>query len=159
MTYDDIWVPLQNGLETFLGIPVIQAEGLGKQPPYPFIAIKFTLFGQGVGQVSEKLEGTNKVITQALESVISVTCYAERIEDAHNKTNQARNYFLGQGHYELSDHNITVVDVMPANNRDVFLTTDYERRAGFDVRLRTKLVESFEVGVIEQVTINERMEE
>lgn len=152
--YDDIWIPLQNGLSTYIGIEVIQAESIGNQPKYPFISIKKTTIGQNVGQVAESLTGNIKTIEQDVESVFSITCNAATIEDAEDYTHKARAYFLGRGHIELSDANITIVDVLNATNRDVFLTVDYERRCGFDLRLRVRGQESFEIDVIQKVTIN-----
>ncbi|MEK4085610.1 phage neck terminator protein [Psychrobacillus sp. FSL K6-1415] len=152
--YDDIWIPLQNGLSNYTGIEVIQAESIGKQPEYPFISIKKTTIGQNVGQVAESLTGNIKTIEQDVESVFSITCNAATIEDAEDYTHKARAYFLGKGHIDLSDKNITVVDVLNATNRDVFLTVAYERRCGFDLRLRVRGQESYEIDVIERVTIN-----
>lgn len=152
--YDDIWIPLQKGLSTYTGIQVIQAEGIGKQPAYPFFSIKKTTIAQGVGQPVKKILGTTATIEQDFESVLSITCNASVIEDAEDYTQKARAYFLGRGHIELSDENITVVDVLNATNRDVFLTVDYERRCGFDLRLRVRGQESFETDVIEKITIN-----
>ena len=148
--YDDVWLPLQDGLSSYLGIPVIQAEGTGKQPPYPFISIKKTTNGSNVGQVAESITGSIKTIEQDTEMIHSITCNAATIEDADNYANKARAYFLGKGHIDLSDHNITIVDVLDATTRDVFLTVDYERRVGFDLRLRARGEESFEIDVIEQ---------
>lgn len=152
--YDDIWIPLQNGLSTYTGIQVIQAESVGKQPPYPFFSIKKTTIAQGVGQAVNRIIGTTATIEQDVESVFSITCNAATIEDAEDYTQKARAYFLGRGHIELSDKNITVVDVLNATNRDVFLTVDYERRCGFDLRLRVRGQESYETEIIEKVTIN-----
>lgn len=152
--YDDIWIPLQNGLSTYTGIEVIQGESIGKQPKYPFFSIKKTTVGQNVGQVAESLKDNVKTIEQDVESVFSITCNAATIEDAENYTHKARAYFLGKGHIDLSDENITIVDVLNATNRDVFLTVDYERRSGFDLRLRVRGRESFEIDVIEKITIN-----
>ncbi|MBD8026425.1 hypothetical protein H9636_07105 [Ureibacillus sp. Re31] len=152
--YDDVWLPLQNGLSSYLGIPVIQAEDVGDQPPYPFISIKKTTNGSNVGQVIESIKDRTKTIEQDTEMVFSITCNAAKIEDADNYANKARAYFLGKGHIDLSDHNITIVDVLNATSRDVFLTVDYERRVGFDLRLRMRGEESFEIDVIETISIN-----
>ncbi|TQR21799.1 LIC_12616 family protein [Psychrobacillus vulpis] len=154
INYDDIWIPLQNGLSSYTGIHVIQAEGTGKQPSYPFFSIKKTTNGASVGQITESITDNIKTIEQDTEMIFSITCNAATIEDADNYANKARAYFLGKGHIDLSDENITVVDVLNATNRDVFLTIDYERRCGFDLRLRVRGRESFEIDVIEKVTIN-----
>lgn len=149
--YDDIWLPMQGGLSKYTGIEVIQAEGMGKMPPYPFFSIKNISPAIGVGQVAESVEDNIMTIEQDIEIILSITCNAEKIEDAENYSNKARGYFLGKGSIELSDVNITVVEVLGASNRDVFLTVDYERRVGFDVRLRVRGRESFEIDVIESI--------
>lgn len=153
--YDDVWMPTQNGLSRYTGIEVIQADGIGEQPPYPFFSIKNISPAIGVGQVAENLEDTIMTIEQDIEMVLSITCNAGNIEDAEDYSNKARGYFLGKGVIELSDANIAVVEVLGANNRDVFLTIDYERRVGFDVRLRIRGRESFEIEVIENIEIKE----
>lgn len=152
--YDAIWIPLQNGLTNYTTLPVIQAEDIGEQPPYPFYSIKKTTSAINVGLPAESMNGITKVIEQDTEMVFSITCNASTIEDAENYTHKARAYFLGRGHIDLSDKNITVVDVLNATNRDVFLTVAYERRCGFDLRLRVRGQESYEIDVIERVTIN-----
>jgi len=152
--YDDIWIPLQNGLSKYTGLQVIQAEGIGEQPKYPFFSIKKTTIGEGVGQAVRTISDNIATIEQDTESVLSITCNAATIEDAEDYTHRARAYFLGHGHIDLSDKNITVVDVLNATNRDVFLTVAYERRCGFDLRLRVRGQESYEIDVIERVTIN-----
>lgn len=149
--YDDIWFPMQSGLSRYTGIEVIQSEGMGKQPPYPFFSIKKISPAIGVGQVTEHVVDNIMTIEQDIEMILSITCNAKKIEDAEDYSNKARGYFLGKGSIELSDENISVVEVLSANNRDVFLTVDYERRVGFDVRLRVRGRESFEIDVIESI--------
>lgn len=156
--YDDVWLPMQGGLSRYTGIEVIQAEGMGKQPPYPFFSIKNISPAISVGQVTESVEDNIMTIEQDIEMVLSITCNAEKIEDAEDYSNKARGYFLGKGAIELADENIAVVEVLSANNRDVFLTIDYERRVGFDVRLRVRGRETFEIDVIESVEVTENIE-
>lgn len=90
--------------------------------------------------------------------VLSLTAHSDAIESATDLANKARNYFLGKGTVELSDAYIAIVDVLPATNRDVFLTIEYERRIGFDVRLRVRDTETYNIDVIEQVTVNHKEE-
>lgn len=154
INYDDIWIPLQTGLENYVGKPVIQAETNGKQPPYPFISIKDTLTDD-IGHPFILTNGENQTIKQDIEMVLSLTVHADKIEVSKDLCMKARAYFLGKGAIELSDAGIAIVDVLPATNRDVFLTIDYERRYGFDVRLRIQGQETYGIDVIETVTIQE----
>ena len=157
--YDDWYLPLADGLENYVVHAVIQAETKHKQPPYPFIAIKQTSpsIGIGVPTVFTGKDGT-QTIEQDYEMVLSLTAHSDAIESATDLANKARNYFLGKGTIELSDAYIAIVDVLPATNRDVFLTIEYERRIGFDVRLRVRDTETYNIDVIEQVTVNHKEE-
>lgn len=148
-------MPLQQYLSSYTGAITIQAETTGKQPPYPFIAVKQTSPAIGVGQPAIKNVGTTQSIEQDYEMVLSFTAHGAAIESATDTAQKAHLYFLGKGAIELSDHNIAIVDVLPSTNRDVFLNIDYERRVGFDVRLRLRVQESYEIDVIEKVTPNE----
>lgn len=156
--YDDWWIPLQNGLSTYITQNVIQAETTGQQPPYPFIAIKQTSPAIGVGQPALFTGNGTQTIEQDYEMVLSLTAYSDAIESATDLANKARNYFLGKGTVELSDAYIAIVDVLPATNRDVFLTIEYERRIGFDIRLRVRDTETYNIDVIEKVTVNHKEE-
>lgn len=158
ITYDDWWIPLQNGLSNYIAQNVIQAETTGQQPPYPFIAIKQTSPAIGVGQPAIFTGNSTQTIEQDYEMVLSLTAYSDAIESATDLANKARIYFLGKGTIELSDVYIAIVDVLPATNRDVFLTIEYERRIGFDVRLRVRDTETYNIEVIEQVTVNQKEE-
>lgn len=154
INYDDIWIPLQSGLEKYVGKPVVQAETSGKQPPYPFISIK-DISTFNIAQPAILNDGDNQTIKQDIEMVLSLTVHADKIEVSKDLCMKARVYFLGKGAIELSDAGIAIVDVLPAANRDVFLTIDYERRYGFDVRLRIQGQETYRIDVIETVTIQE----
>lgn len=156
--YDDWWIPLQNGLSSYIIQNVIQAETTGKQPPYPFITIKQTSPAIGVGIPAIFTGAGTQTIEQDYEMVLSLTAHSDAIESATDLANKARNYFLGKGTVELSDAYIAIVDVLPATNRDVFLTIEYERRIGFDVRLRVRDTETYNIDVIEKVTINHKEE-
>ena len=149
---NDIRQPIIKGLRSYTEVTTITAETTAKQPDYPFLAMKFTTAGQGLGQVTETVEGnTTGVIEQDIELVVSITCHATDIAEAHDLAQKARAYFLGKGNIDLSDVNITVVEALAITNRDVFLNIEYERRYGFDVRLRVRGRESFETDVIESI--------
>lgn len=152
--YDDIWIPLQNGLSRYLGIEVIQAEGLGKKPEYPFVTMKKITNAIPIGQSVSKMNLEEKMILeQDIEMVFSLTVNANTIENADDYAMKARSYVEGLGYYELQDHNITVVDVLPSTNRDVFMTVDYERRVGFDVRLRVRGRDTYAIEAIEKANL------
>ena len=157
--YDDWFIPLQAGLSAYTGVMTIQAETIGKQPPYPFITIKQTTIASPIGMPAIKTADGTQTIEQDYEMVLSLTIHANTIESATDNANKARNYFLGRGTIELSDAYIAIVEVLPATNRDVFLNIDYERRVGFDVRLRMRDTETYALEMIEKVTPDMRENE
>lgn len=147
--------PIVNGLEAYTGVTTILAEQKAHQPPYPFIGIKFTTTGLPVGQVTEYLDGENAVIEQDLEIVLSVTATTDEIESATNLAYKALEWFKGPGWLRLSDLDINVVRIESMTNRDVFLNIEYERRQGFDVRLRVRGQYSYISEIIEEINLQE----
>lgn len=154
ITYDDLWYPLEAGLKSYVGVPVVRAESEGDIPAYPFISVKQTTPFINMGQPVIINESAGQTIQQVTECVFSFTVNASTLESATDTANKARLYFLGKGVIELSDSSITIVEVFNATNRDVFLTDDYERRVGFDVRLRVLDVETYEIETIDTVILN-----
>lgn len=150
-----IRIPIVNGLQEHTGATTILAEQSAHQPPYPFIGIKFTLIGLPIGQVTEYQVGRSTVIEQDLELVLSVTSTSEEIESATNLAYKALEWFNGKGWLSLADLNIQVVKVENMTNRDVFLNVEYERRQGFDVRLRVRGQASYLPGTIEEINLQE----
>lgn len=150
-----IRIPIVNGLQAHTGATTILAEQSSHQPPYPFIGIKFTLTGLPIGQVTEYQDGRSTVIEQDLEIVLSVTATTDEIESATNLAYKALEWFQGEGWLSLSDSNIHVVKVENMTNRDVFLNIEYERRQGFDVRLRVRGQSSYLPGTIEEINLQE----
>ncbi|WP_332649668.1 phage neck terminator protein [Lysinibacillus sp. 54212] len=154
LKYDDIWNPLQEKLSNHLGIEVIQAEGMGDKPEYPFVTIKKISGPIKLGTTRSSIDNVGvKTITQDIELVYSITVNAQVIEEAEDTALKAQLYFEGRGYEGLMVSGITIVDVMPPENRDVFLTVDYERRIGFDVKIRTTWSESYGVDTIDQVIL------
>ena len=154
----EIRQPIIRGLRSYTGAKaVVMADTTGKQPEYPFITIKFTLTGEGAGQAIDSFDSKAETQTteQDMEMVMSVTCLGDDVAVAHDLAHKARAYFLGKGHLELADEHITVVDVMSITNRDVFLNIEYERRYGFDVRIRVRGRDTYAIEVIEKVNIQE----
>lgn len=143
------------GLESHINKPIIPAETTHEPPTHPYIAIKSTTQAIGIGQaaVFTNKEDATQTILQDYERVISLTVHAATIADAEDIAQSARNYFISKGAIDLSLEHITVVDVLPSTNRDVFLNIEYERRVGFDVRLRYRDIEKYSINVIEEIEI------
>lgn len=124
-----------------LGIPVIMGDQTGQIPPYPFVTYKMTspyletsVFG--AESVVETESGVKRIQEKQVEVVFSFTVHARDADDAYQRCYELIGFFDFTGRQVLRDAGITVVEVTNAQNRDVFLTVEYERRVGCDVRFR-----------------------
>lgn len=133
-----IRVALIKGLQTFTGATTIRTETTAKQPPYPYTGVKFTMLGQKIGQPAQYIRGTTAVHEQDIEMTASITCYASTVGVAETLAYSALQYLETVGVDELKDKNIAIVQTTDLTDRTTFLTTDYEYRIGFDVRLRAR---------------------
>lgn len=145
--------PIVSGLRTYTGIVTIMAEQSSQQPSYPFYGLKFTTPGVSVGLVTEYQDGENTVVEQDLELILSVTSYSHKLDESFNNAYKALEWFKGKGWLALSDIKIHVVRIEPMTNRDTFLNIEYERRHGFDVRLRVRGQVQYLAGSIVEVII------
>lgn len=150
----EIRTPIIKGLKAFTGSTVIMADQSTKPPPYPYYTIKLATVGETVGQVAEKSVGDEVTLRQVLELNVSVTSFSNKLDESFDKAFEALEWFKGVGVYALDESNIVVVDTHPITNRDTFINIDYERRHGFDVRLRVMSETTFNVGYIEHVSID-----
>lgn len=145
--------PIIKGLKQGTGITTILAEQSDKQPPYPFIGIKFTTPFIVIGQAASYTDERNEVIEQDGEMVISITSYDKTIDGSFNNAFKALEWFKTSGKLELQDAGIVVVKTENMTNRDTFITIDYERRNGFDVRLRIRAKSSKSIETLENMNL------
>lgn len=150
----DIRTPILKGLKAFTGGTVIMADQTSKQPSYPYYTIKFTTVGDTIGQANEKSVGDEITKQQVFELDVSVTAFSNKLDESFDKAFEALEWFRGVGDYVLGDENIVVVNTQPISNRDTFINIDYERRHGFDVRIRVMSETKFNVGYIEHVSVD-----
>ena len=151
---NEIRTPIIKGLKAHTGNLVIMADQSTKPPPYPYYTIKFTTVGETVGQASETSVGDQVTSAQVLELDMSVTAFSDKLDESFENAFKALDWFKGVGSYVLGDEDIVVVRTQPISNRDTFINIDYERRHGFDVRLRVKAESKYHVGYIERVSID-----
>lgn len=142
-------------LKATTGIQTIIAEQSSNQPDYPFIAVKMTLLGQKVGGSAQYMDGLEQVTEQDIEMVMSVSSYSDDMDESINNSYKALQFFEVDGVELLQDHNIAVVQTTDITNRDTFISIEYERRTGFDVRIRTRAQVTKEIEVIETVELKE----
>lgn len=127
-------------LSAALGIPVIMGDQTGKMPPYPFVTYKMTspylapVHGaEGVVNVEGGIRRTQE---KQVEVVFSFTVHSKDPDEAYRRCYALIEHFDFAGRDALRDVGIVVVNVTNVQNRDVFLTIEYERRVGCDVRFR-----------------------
>lgn len=119
---------------------VIQSSTIGDMPKYPFITYTVTSPYLRLGVDEEYTEQVNDTIQNRhvlhYERVFSFTIVAKDEDVAMDKCMQAMRYFRNDGVLELKDKGIAIVEISNVTARDNFITIDYDRRYGFDVRIR-----------------------
>ena len=155
--HSEIRNPIVKNLNEYMGIPVIQSEETGEQPPYPFVTFSVNSPYLSLGQNGKEEIVENDIsITREIEhfeQVYSFTVIGEDEDIVQDNMMKAIQFFKVFGVQKLKDENIVIVEVYNAQKRDNFLTIDYERRAGFDVRIRVAHSMDIENEVIEEITI------
>jgi len=143
--YQLIVLQLNKQIKSATGFPIVETNGTGDQPPYPF---------GGYTVINPELN-TRKIVdgeelTEIVEMMISYTFCAldqfQAMELAKKASTHLRHSATVQ---KLYDQKITVVDIVGFGNRDNFISIETERRYGFDVRVRVtskeiKLMDSFD---------------
>ncbi len=89
----------------------------------------------------DKLKRTYETI---IEQVYSFTIIGNEEDQVQDLTHKAINFFRIYGIKQLSHNNIVVVEVSNVQNRDSFVTIEYEKRVGFDVRFRMVEISEYE---------------
>lgn len=160
---DEIRSTIIRNLKLTTGITTIVAEQSSEQPPYPFVTVKFTTLGKKVGRVAQYMKDDGQYTEQDIEMILSVTSFSadteDEIDQATDNAYKALQFFEVNGIEVLQDNNIAVVETTELTNRDTFISIEYERRAGFDVRIRTRAQLVKEIDTIEAVNINNNNEE
>ncbi|AMX00417.1 LIC_12616 family protein [Rummeliibacillus stabekisii] len=141
-------------LKETTGIQTIIAEQSNEQPSYPFIAIKFTTLGKQVGRATQYMKENGQHIEQDIEMVLSVSSFSEEMDESINNAYAAFQFFEVDGIQTLQEANIAVVKTTEITNRDTFISIEYERRTGFDVRIRTRAHSIREHDSIDTININ-----
>ncbi|PIC73340.1 hypothetical protein [Sporosarcina sp. P17b] len=148
-----IRTPLIKGLKEATGNTVIMADQSGKPPQYPYFTLKILSAGQTVGQCTETVVEDDVVLSQATELVVSVTSYSDKLDQSFEDIHKAFGWFKGTGMYQLQEQSVAIVKVQPIDSRDNFVSIEFERRFGFDVRLRVTTQTQVHVGFIEHVGV------
>lgn len=153
------------GLNEYMGdeCPVVLSTSVEKQEDYPYIS--YTITNPRIEPVKHSMyeEFAEDVIKRRYETVIeqvySFTVIGDEEDQVQDLMHKAINYFRIYGVNDLSVHQIAIVEISRIQNRDNFLTTEYEKRIGFDVRFRMVEVSDYEsANYIEVVNVNKEEE-
>lgn len=149
---------LVKGLHDYMNMLVVQSSTIGDMPKYPFITYSVTSPYLKLGQDEEYTEKVNSTIQNRhvfhYERVFSFSIAARDEDTAMDRCMKAIQYFRNDGVLELKDKGIVIVDISNVQARDNFITIDYDRRYGFDVRIRLADEENRETSdVIEKIEL------
>lgn len=130
------------GLYAFVQKPVIFQPQNTPLPPYPFVAFSITsdymrTLDDGNVQNVPQLVDLKETLSSNVEITFSFNAYSLNSLEAKNLAKKVHDYFRFVGYQYLADNGIIVVDVGNVQNRDLLEVDQYERREGFDVRIRT----------------------
>lgn len=96
--------------------------------------------GEGEEQLEEPEEPTQpdfkRIVEEQHEITISFVGVATNPYDAIETAKKVYDWLENDGRYFLTTNEIVHVSSTPISSRDFFMVNDYERRAGFDCRLR-----------------------
>ncbi|HAM2187601.1 TPA: hypothetical protein H9347_002795 [Listeria monocytogenes] len=128
------------------GLQLIESASGGEQPEYPFC--QYTITSPYIAISPDVVEG------EQFEIVISLTWRGLSGHQVLNLANTTNKYFRSQeGRFFMQENGgIIVVSVQNSGLRDTFISIEYERSAGIDLRLRVADSYSSEVQEIENIS-------
>lgn len=144
--YSELVETLIEAFESFSGRPLIESSTAGQQPDYPFA--QYTITSPYKRITWDIVDG------EIFEIVLSLTWRGLSGHEVLSLANKTNKYFRSQeGRIFMQENGVTVVDVLNSGLRDTFISIEYERMAGLDLRLRVR--DSFvqEVQEIEEISI------
>lgn len=158
-------------LHEYTNRPVVMLSQAHERPhkdnktDYPFIGFSINTIKKDreMGSVYEELKKSDNIrfeydvvkkrVFQS-QCVFSFSAYASTRAQAQNLAQRAWDFFKHAGY--LSLENITVIECTDIQSRDAFEVDGYERRAGFDVRIRFVHNIDLIVETIEENKINRK---
>lgn len=158
-TLEIIKKQIVKGLHEYLKVNVVPTDTADRKPNYPYVSYKittsfksntFALVDELVPSASSDFEYDIEVTRkEQTYFTISINAYCEDEDTALMIATKAADWFRFIGYYYLVDINVVVVDVTNITDRAQQIVDDYERRYGFDVRIRsaraiTKRIETIE---------------
>lgn len=144
--YASLMTVIIKGIKEQTGVMCIEANSIGKMPPYPFFTWDFITSHQDIGF-------TDNVDEEVFEASIMFEAHTQQTTQALNLASQVRKLFETNYFDTLSaDNNFYVIDTGDITDTNNAISIQVERRAGVQVNLRIK--DSFHDDVPEIKMIN-----
>ena len=134
-------------------IRVIQANQTAPMPPLPYAVYNITSPYIQDGRGNEYIRDRTAYYDTHYKQTISFNVYGNTTDEAIQKANDIRHWFLFLGKTFIQDQNIAVLEVTNLEDRTTFLVDSYEYKFGFDVKLRLSESLSKDAETIEIVKI------
>lgn len=155
-------------LKSYLNIPVVLADQNEPKPSYPHFGYKVinpyssedglaAETSEAIASLDENFDYDIKYTRSELPTMtISITTYSNTVDQAETIALSAASWFKFLGYEYLKSKNVVVVEVTDIQDRDTLIVDDYDRRRGFDVKLRvisqlTNIVSNIESAVITKI--------
>lgn len=123
--------PLIAHVKEAIDCNLIEANASGPQPSLPFAT--YTIIDPFISIQFEDSEN------EPFESVISITLHDDSSLDVLNLATKLRKSFTAETSLrKFRALGIVIVSMEPTASRDNLITIDYERLAGFDLRVRVR---------------------
>ncbi|MFL2133009.1 LIC_12616 family protein [Desemzia sp. FAM 23990] len=116
-------------LKTNFQLSLIESNSIGEQLDFPFVTYTIT---------SPYISTTQDIVeNEIFEMIISFTIHTRSTLDALNTSGNINKWFRSDTtRLVLAKDGIVVVKATNSGSRDNFVSVDYERTAGFDIRFR-----------------------
>lgn len=116
-------------LKANFGLTLIESYSSGEQPEHPFVT--YTITSPYISVSQDVIED------ETFEMVVSFSTHTKSTLDALNTSGSINKWFRSDvTRLTLAKDKVVVVKVTNSGSRDNFVSVEYERLAGFDVRFR-----------------------
>lgn len=140
------------------GKPVIFIPTENPIPPYPFTTYSFIstyIDGASHEELKPSTSGyVNRELVTQSEFSLSFNSYSRDSIECKQLIKTVWDFFKHSGYHKLKELDLVVVEVTNIENRDILEVDKYERREGFDVRIRVVDTISRQVETIDKFNVS-----
>ena len=152
MTFVEMRNTLVKKLWDYLGCPVVLADQVQPEAPFPFVVYSVTapyIPGNEMGNYRTLPDGEDSVVVRRVmpTATFSFTCcsmnrtgedgaFVSGADEAAELADAAMGWFLHTGYMDISALGITIVEVGQVQDRTTLVIDEAARRFGFDVQIR-----------------------